>query len=434
MIYDITQYGAIPDGKTVCTKSIQKAIDDCAKTGGKIVIPTGYFVSGSLQLRSNIELHLEQGARLICSTNSTDQIDFLKNMQDDNKDTGWEGGCFLFAIHEKNIVISGDGVIDGQGHFYYYDDYSDGGLGECPLAVKEPRPRMTYLEDIQDLTIRNVTFEDAAFWTLHFAGCKDVLVEHIRIKNNVRCPNNDGIDPDCCQNVLIHNCDIQSADDCIVIKSTAPMARKYGGSSNIVISSCILHSHCTALKMGTESWGDIHHIIISDCILRDCNRGFGIYSRDGGMISDILLHHLTGNTRAYSDCTSGGPGIRTWWGKGNPLFLSATKRAKVTRTPGPIKRISMDHIYLNCEGSAVIAGEPYSQISEISIKESKFNYQRQSNHIPSCIDERPSERGCYAHEPCCLYLRSAEQLNIPESVFHVDDSMQPIIKNVIAMD
>lgn len=434
MIFDITKYGAIPDGKTVCTQAIQKAIDDCTKTGGQVLVPSGKFVSGSLQIRSNVEIHLELGAYLICSTDPADQINFLKDMQDDNLDTGWDGGCFLFALHERNVAITGEGIIDGQGRFYYKENDADGGLGECPLTVTSARPRMSYLEDVQNLTVQGVTFKDAAFWTLHLAGCRNVMIEGIRIENNERCPNNDGIDPDCCQNVLINNCNIQCADDCVVIKTTGPMTKKYGESQNIVVSNCILSSHSAALKLGTETWGDINHIIISNCILNDCNRAFGIFSRDGGNISDVLVHHIMGNTRIYADCLDKSSQHSYWWGKGDPFLISATKRPGVERIPGKIEGISMDHIYLNCEGTAAIAGEPYSVIRGISIKDSRINFKRQSSHIPNSIDENPSARGCYPHEPNCLYIRRAENIDIPETIFYIDKSMKTIIKNNICYD
>lgn len=431
MVFDITKYGAIPDGKTICTKAIQHAIDDCSKQGGQVLIPEGCFVSGSLKLRSNTDLHLELGARLMCSTNPADQINFLKDMDDDNKDTGWDGGCFLFALHEENVMISGDGIIDGQGRFYYYDKEEEDYKREIPHALHEPRPRMSYLEDIHNLTVRDVTLEDAAFWTLHLAGCRDVLIENIRIINNERCPNNDGIDPDSCQNVIIHNCDIQTADDCIVIKSTAPMARLYGGSSNIVVSGCILKSHCTALKIGTETWGDISKIIVSDCILRDCNRGFGIFSRDGGKISDILVHHLTGNTRGFLDCTKENPGLPAWWGTGDPFYISATKRNGVERLPGIIEDIYLDHIYLECEGTAFVGGEKYAEICNVAVTDSIFNYKRQTKCIAKWIDERPSKRNYFSNYNSCLYLRCVNQVNISESVFRIDETMKNVIKTVI---
>lgn len=136
MEYNILRYGAVSDGTTKCTEAIQAAIDDCTKTGGRVVIPSGEFLSGTVILRSNVDLHLEQGARLISSMEPEDMTDFSNGFEDDNEDTGWEGGCFLLARHEENITISGTGVIDGQGRLSFYDDDSDDGYHECPLNVR----------------------------------------------------------------------------------------------------------------------------------------------------------------------------------------------------------------------------------------------------------------------------------------------------------
>ena len=204
MIFNILDYGADKSGRVNSACAIQKAIDDCSEKGGRVYVPAGRFLSGFLRLRSNVELYLEQGAELI-------------------SDLGETSGYFLYADNEKNITISGEGRVDGQGRLRFEEDGADGGYGECPLNVTGDRPRTSFFENIENLTVRNITFYDAAFWTLHMAGCKNVLIDGIRILNNDRGPNNDGIDPDCCQNVVIQNCFIESGDDSIVVKATKSM-------------------------------------------------------------------------------------------------------------------------------------------------------------------------------------------------------------------
>lgn len=181
-MYNIKDYGAKPDGITNNQKSIQRAIDDCNQAGGGIVlIPSGKFLSGTLRLKSNINLYLEQGAVLISSINEADIINYTKDFETNTNDSGWEGGCFLCAFHEENITISGEGIIYGQGDKIFFDDGADGDYHECPKNMSGFRPRMTFFEDIKNLRISNVTFKDAAFWTLHMAGCQHVLIDNIRI-------------------------------------------------------------------------------------------------------------------------------------------------------------------------------------------------------------------------------------------------------------
>ena len=431
MTITITDLGAIGDGQTRNTGIIQQAIDTCAKAGGgRVVIPAGRFLSGSIRLRSNIELHLESGAELISSLDPADMTDFLRDLEaeDDNRDTGWEGGCFLFARHEENITISGSGRIDGRGREVFFEDETDGGSHESPLKVRGFRPRTSFLEDVRNLTVKDVTFYDAAFWTLHMAGCRDVLIENIRIDNNDRGPNNDGIDPDSCRNVIIRGCKIKCADDCIVMKTTAPMTKKYGPCRNILISGCILHSRSSALKIGTETWGDIHHVTMSDCILEDCTRGIGIWSRDGGRISDIMVHHVTGNTLRYRDRVKQDSEVVVWWGKGEPVFLSATERAGVSRIPGVIEHVVMDHLSFSCEGAIMIAGEQNAPIRNVRISDSAFLWEKQGSLYPDCLDEQPSARGVYRHKVPAVYIRCGENISLEDHVsITVDESLKEYI-------
>ncbi len=426
----IMDFGAVADGITRSTAAIQAAIDACtASGGGRVTVPAGKYLSGTIQLKSNVDLHLERGAELIASLDPADLPDRMGDFDDDNRDTGWEGGCFLFARHAEHVTLSGFGRIDGRGREVFYEDDADGGSHESPLKVRGFRPRLSFLEDVRDLTVKDLTFYDAAFWTLHMAGCRDVLIEGIRIENNERGPNNDGIDPDCCQNVIIRGCVIRCADDAIVVKATAPMARKYGDCANILISGCILRSHSSALKIGTETWGDIHHVTMSDCILDNCTRGVGIWSRDGGRIHDIMIHHISGSTRRYRDRVRQDSEVVVWWGKGEPVFLSATRRAGVDRVPGVIEGVWMDHLNVVCEGAIMIAGEKESPIRDLSIRDSSFTWKQQGSLAPDCLDEQPSRRGVYPYEVPMAYIRSGENISLRENVgYRIDASMRPHIR------
>ena len=397
MNYLITDFGAEGDGKALNTAAIQKAIDCCAADGGgRVIIPAGKFLSGTICLKSNVELHLESGAELISSLDPADMPDLMGGFEDDNRDTGWEGGCFLLARHAENVTISGAGRIDGRGREVFYEDDADGGSHESPLKVRGYRPRMSFLEDVRNLTIRGVTFYDAAFWTLHMAGCRNVLIDGIRIENNERGPNNDGIDPDSCQNVIIRGCIIACADDAIVVKTTAPMTKKYGPCENILISNCILRSHSSALKIGTETWGDIHHVTMSDCVLDRCTRGIGIWSRDGGRIHDIMIHHITGST---------------------------------------IESITMDDLHITCEGAIMLAGETDSPIRDVSIRDSSFTWKRQGSLPPDCLDEQPSKRGVYPYAVPTVYIRCGERISVRDKVrYEIDDSMKEFIRHTLVFE
>lgn len=420
--YDIVRYGAVADGVTNNAEAIQKAVDDCNRDGGgRVIIPAGEFLSGSIQLKSNVDLHLEVGAVLISSLKEKDIDDFMTQVEDDNATTGWEGGCFLGAIHAENISLSGDGTIYGQGDKVFYDDGADGGYAESPLCVEAFRPRMILFEDIQNLSVRDVTLKDAAFWTLHMAGCRHVRIHNIRILNNVRGANNDGIDPDCCQDVIISNCLIEAGDDAIVVKATKPMTARYGCSENVIITGCVLHSHDSALKIGTETHGAIRNISFGDCVIKDCSRAIGIWVRDGGLIEDIHVHHLTGAVRRYADAPN-----RRWWGKGEPIFVSATYRNEEKHFPGSIRNLSFDHIYLKSESCIFLAAEEDCPIEEVSMDHIHIRMEKQGTQSQIPFDEQPSRYQVYEHDIPYIYARHVNRLTVKETVICQQEGAFPM--------
>lgn len=410
--YNIVDFGAVADGVSNNAAAIQKAVDECNKNGGgRVTVPAGRYMSGSIQLKSNVDLHIEMGAVLISSLKEEDINDFMTQVEDDNLTTGWEGGCFLGAIHAENISLSGDGTIYGQGDKVFFDDGADGGFAESPLCVAAFRPRMILFEDIHNLSIKDVTLKEAAFWTLHMAGCRHVRINNIRILNDVRGANNDGIDPDSCQDVVISNCIIAAGDDAIVVKSTKPMAARYGVCENIVITGCVLHSHDSALKVGTETHGTIRNISFSDCIIKDCSRAIGIWVRDGGTIEDIHVHHLTGAVRRYADAPR-----RRWWGKGEPIFVSATYRNDQKKFPGYIRSLSFDHIYLKAESCIFLGAEEECPIEEVNMDNIRINMVKQGTQSVIPFDEQPSIANVYEHAIPYLYARHVRELQITDSV------------------
>ena len=436
MEYDITAFGAVPDAAALLPgahvpedggeagesrptnnrQAIQAAIDAAASAGGgAVVVPAGAFLSGSLVLKSNVTLRLGPGAWLVASLDPADGIDFAAEFDDETENVGWDGGCFLFARHAHDVSVEGPGTIYGQGDKVFYDDDADGGYHECPKNVRTPaweRPRTTFFEDIENLTVKGVTFRDAAFWTLHMAGCRRVVVDGVRVLNDVRGANNDGIDPDTCQDVVISNCIVETGDDAIVVKNTAPMAAKYGVCENIVISGCVLRSHDSALKIGTETALGIRGVMLSDCVFRDCSRGVGIWVRDGGVVEDVHVHHVSGNTLRYADCPQRDFAPR-WWGKGEPIFISATPRVNPSAPrPGIIRNVTFDNIDMTSESCVFIAGEKDAAIEDVSIESLRLTQRAQGTQQPTLFDEQPSARGVYEHQIPAAYVRLARNVVI----------------------
>ena len=414
--YNIIDFGARGDGRSDDRSAIQQAIDAANEAGGgRVIIPTGDFLSTTLILKSNVTIHLDTGATLIGSLEPTDAVDFAKEFGDETEAIGWDGGCFLFARHARNITIEGEGTIYGQGDKVFIDPDVDGGFHECPKSNNRDgcggRPRTTYFEDVKNLTVRGITFKDAAFWTLHMAGCRHVIVDGIRILNDVRGANNDGIDPDTCQDVVITNCIVKTGDDAIVVKNTAPMAERYGACENIVISNCVLYSRDSALKVGTETFKAIRNVILSDCVFKDCSRGVGIWVRDGATIEDIHVHHVSGNVLKYAHSITPGNNAR-WWGVGEPIFVSATRRRKPGVLPGVIRDITFDHMYMTAESCIFIAADDDCPIENVRIDDVQLKLRSQGTQPNDSFDEQPSRRDVYPAEVPAVYVRNANDVSI----------------------
>lgn len=251
---DITELGAISDGKTLCTEIIQNAIDDCSISGGgKVVVPAGKFLTGTLFLRNNVNLHLKSGAVLLGSTRIEDYLpDVLIKSQD-----------------AENISITGFGTIDGQGSsFWIPADRNKIPYDRAPQWIhKQPRSgNLIRLSGCKNVTIENVLLTGSESWTLHLLGCDFVTVTGIKIRNPLHGPNTDGIDIQACKNVIISNCDIYTRDDAICLKNRNS---KYPDRDceNIIITNCIITTVCNAFKIGTETMGNFRNIIFSNSIV-----------------------------------------------------------------------------------------------------------------------------------------------------------------------
>jgi hypothetical protein len=283
--FDITQYGAIGDGKTLNTIFIQKAIDECNKSGGgKVIFPAGNYLSGTIELKDNVLLHLSKDARLL-GTTDIEQYRNLDPFTDGlGIDVGW---ALVVAVDVKNIGIEGEGAIDGQGaklkaEHILKDTRPEGQRwGRRPFLVRIVR--------CTDVTIKGVTLNYAAAWTSHYFQCRKVSIENVKIVSR-GVAHNDGIDIDGCQDVHIKDCDIDSGDDALCFKTTSSkMACK-----NIEVTGMRLKSSQAGIKMGTESMAPFEDIKISNCHIYDTkNGGIKLLTVDGAHLRNIEITDIT---------------------------------------------------------------------------------------------------------------------------------------------
>src|SRR5215211_7535835 len=223
MAIDVTQHGAVGNGQTCATAALQRAIDHAAsRGGGRVVVPAGRYVTGTLWLRSNIELHLEPGAVLLGSQNVDDFPVWSPAWEGVKSHAPLIGGEGL-----TNVSITGRGTIDGRGQHWW----------ERMRQLDLFRPRLIRLVDSRNVLVEGVTLTNSPAWTLNPLACDGVTVRGITILNPPDSPNTDGINPDSCRNVHVSDCHIDVGDDCVTIKSGSETdgRRQYRPCENITI-------------------------------------------------------------------------------------------------------------------------------------------------------------------------------------------------------
>lgn len=304
-VWNVSEFGAVGDGKTIDTEAIQNAIDACNRAGGgTVLLKDGTFVTGTILLKSNVNLRIEKGAVLLSSKNPNDfePIDPFIDA------TGqYRGQCLIGAMNVENVTISGGGIIDGRGEFFTHaaikktleelgeeenkQDYEHLISDNIRYVNKNirygNRPFLIRLVRVKNCTVKDVLLRQPAAWTLHFFRCENFVVDGIEIFSHAN-RNNDGIDIDSSKGGVIRNCHINSGDDAICVKATG-----IDPTENIEVYNCRLSSHWGAIKFGTESLGDFRNITIRNCTIYD-NKGGGIkiLSVDGSNIENIVIDSI----------------------------------------------------------------------------------------------------------------------------------------------
>jgi len=287
----ITSAGAVADGITNNATIIQQLIDKVAAAGGgRVIIPAGNFMSSSVFLKSNVELHLNLGARLLGPTNVNDYPKIKGRL------------AVVMAKNQHHVALTGPGIIDGQGSELMLDVFQklrSGAIIEKDSAwlVKRPGTRAMVLsfESCTGVTVSGVTLKNASGWVQDYVACDTVLIKGITVQSTTYW-NNDGLDITDSKNVHITKCFVNAADDGICIKSSNPNSI----SENILIDSCTVRSSASGLKFGTASAGIYKKVKVRDLLIFDTYRSaIAIESVDGGSMEQFDIQNIvaknTGN-------------------------------------------------------------------------------------------------------------------------------------------
>ena len=392
--YDILTFGAKGDGMTDDAVAIQEAIDRCSADGGGVVLfPRNHvFLSGPVELKSNVELHLEATAML--KANPDESIYKLSAFGENRG----EGMLWLWAKDAKNISITGKGTIHGNGIAFMGAELEDS-YELKPLADQtfDPRPHVLTLTNVQNLTIRDVTIREGAYWTVHLIGCDEAVIDGINLLNNLKIRNGDGIDLDHSKNVRIANCHITSGDDCICLKNRREF-EQYGSCHDIVVTNCVMSSRSCAIKIGSENMDSIYSVVFDNCIITGSNRGLGIQNRDEGTVTDVVFSNIQLDCRLWSD---------VWWGKAEPIYVTSYPRAngnhkdanwrfpkgQIEGRCGEVSRIYFNNITALSENGCFVGGDVPGKVKDIYFNNVrvKLNFTDSRLLTPDffIIDKRP---------------------------------------------
>jgi len=337
--YNIVDYGAKPDGKTLATKAIQETIDACNNAGGgTVIIPAGKFLSGTIYLTSNIRLEISEGATLMGSRNLED---YPESVDGDRH--------FIVAETAKNVIISGNGAIDGQGKFFWDEKFK-------PLE----RPvGWIYLKDIENLRIEQVRFYHSPSHTIRIQKCKFVNIDGIKIENHPKSPNTDGIDLVDTQYVTISNCIIRTGDDAICLKS------KHLPVENITVTNCIIESDDAAIKFGTGSANATRFCNFNNLVIKNTRYGISLFMLDGGIFEHNRFSNLIIET--------GGRHPHTY-----PIFIDIDKRV-ANRDYGTIQNNTFEKLDIITSGKILISGHTTQYIESLSLRDITFYLTKEAD-------------------------------------------------------
>ncbi len=283
LLFNVADFGAVGDDKTLCTAGIQKAVDACAAAGGgQVVFPAGRYLTGPIFLKSNVHVEIPAGTVLRGST------DFEHCPAVPGR---WEGidrtvYASMFTGHDLvNVSITGGGTLDGQGEAWWKAfrvvasmRQKLGLLEREPenppgSPLKWPRPRMINLYRCRNVLIRDLQVQNSPAWNLHPVLCDNLVIDRVTIVSPPDSPNTDGIDPDSCRNMRISNCYISVGDDCITIKSGYRYQKTNVPSENIAVTNCVFARGHGGVGVGSETAGGVRNVTVSNCLCDGTDRG-----------------------------------------------------------------------------------------------------------------------------------------------------------------
>jgi Pectate lyase superfamily protein len=365
--FNVIDYGAKADGMTKDTKVVQAAIDAAAEKGGTVYFPGGKYLSGTLRLKSFVTLFLDAGAILLGSPDDSDYDPYEKLSYNScsDRETTYFNSALIRAEDAHNFAIAGRGIIDGN-------------------RTKRGGPKPIALKRCQQVSIRDITMQNAPNYNISMLGCDYVDIEGVTIFNGYA----DGIDPDCSRYVRISNCYIETFDDAIVPKAS-PSLGEIRPTEHLTVTNCVLTTASSALKFGTESSGDFKNIAFSNCTIfarpekwgRGPLGGVALESVDGSNIDGVVVSNIV-----MEDVLA-------------PIFIRLGNRGRCqsTPTPGSLQNVSIANVVAT--GSTVtssITGIPGHYVRNVTLQNIRISAAggaaaMETLEVPEVISKYPEE-------------------------------------------
>jgi polygalacturonase len=317
-VFDIRNSGAVPDGKTLATTAIAKAIGECAGAGGgRVLVPAGEFLTGAVHLLSNVELHIAEGATLRFDTNPASYPIVF---------TRWEGmelmnySPLIYARRQKNIAITGKGTLDGQGSEHHWWSWKGKWGGTTPYGWKEGMPNQLparkalfhmaedavpvekrvfgdghYLRppfiqpyECENVLIADVRVRNSPFWNIHPVLCRNITLRGVDVFGHG--PNNDGVDPESVDHMLIEDCSFDTGDDCIAVNSgrNADGRRLNVPSQNILVRNCRMKEGHGGVVVGSQISGGARWVFAENCQMVSPDLWYAIRFKNNALRGGLL--------------------------------------------------------------------------------------------------------------------------------------------------